>query len=139
MPDISIGDSAVTVSSTASKEVVVVAESVVPGDLLSYNTTNSNWELADADTSVESGSATDSYLRMAISGGAAGQWVTVVGAGETVTMDAVLTKGTVYYASTTAGAITTTAPSSGDYLVIVGYATSTTTLKLLLLSTGVVV
>ncbi len=137
MPDISIGDTAVTVSSDAAVNPILLGATAVPGDVLYYDTVSSSWKLADADASASAGSGTDAYLMMALSGGASGQRIVAAAAGVTVTMDAVLTKGTVYYLSTTAGGMTNTAPSTGDFLAIVGYATSTTTLVLMLKSTGV--
>ena len=94
---------------------------VTAGQWVYQNTTDRLYYLADADalaTSIVSG--------LTLSGGAAGQPVTIATAGN-VTTNAVGTAGAVVLLSTTSGGWAPVADlASGDYITIVGGFTTTT-------------
>jgi hypothetical protein len=72
---------------------------------------------------------------IALNGGATGQPIAVQTAGS-ITVGGTLVAGTAYYLSDTAGGIRTT-PDTGDRVVQLGLATSTTVLALRIQDTGV--
>ena len=102
---------------------------MTPGDLV-YVASDAQVELADID-----GAASAQAIGIVVAGPqgkasfVATEWVDVVVFGP-VTGFSSLTPGALYYGSVTAGDIETAAPagSSGDYLWIVGFAESATTL-----------
>lgn len=104
-------------------------------DVVYFDDSSGSGKLADADVLASS------YVSgVALNASASGNPVNVAGAGTRITVNAVLTKGVAYYASTTAGKICPFADlTSGKYISLVGIAESTTVLRLICVNLGVAV
>lgn len=115
-------DEKVNISGGRLEDVFTAGESLVNGNLC-YLASDGKFYKADADAAA---SAT-SLLAMCTATISADATGTFVVFGRYTTSG--LTAGSIYYVSTTAGAITATRPSgSGDVVRVVGYALSTTVL-----------
>lgn len=97
-------------------------------------------KLADSDTGTAAPAET---IGIAVNDAGIGEMVGVALASnnQSVTFaSAILTKGTVYYLSNTAGGVCPFADlGSADYVTLVGVATSTTVLRLLCIATGITI
>lgn len=115
-----------TVVRTAGNETTKnAAEAISPGQLC-YTTTSDTYGVADNNASGKT-----SVAGMAINTAAAGQPVTVATNGATVSFGAVLTAGQDYVLSSTAGFMCLSSDlSTGQTLSLVGWAPTTSTLKL---------
>lgn len=115
------------------------ASTVTAGQMLYLAASNGNKAtLADSDTGT---AAPAEAIGIACNDAGIGEPVGVAMFGNSVTFaSAILTKGTVYYLSNTAGGICPVADlGSGDYVTLVGIATSTTVLKLYCIASGVTI
>jgi hypothetical protein len=92
------------------------------------------YQLADNDSAT---AAAKSPRGIALNGGSDGQPMSIMTSGS-ITIGATLTAGTAYYLSSTAGGICPLADViSGDNVVLLGVASSTTVLKLNITDSGV--
>jgi len=109
------------------------------GETVYKKTTDSKFYEADCDTTaVAANSEIDDVYGITLNGASAGQPVDVVTSGLIDFGTAILTVGTVYCQSTTAGAICPWADlAATNYVVILGVATTTKILKLGIITTGV--
>jgi hypothetical protein len=135
MADLSITAANVAVGSQSTRlQIVQVGEAVTQGQPLYRDTTTDKYLKADANVAGKiqvagialTPASTDGYVVMATGG--------------LVNLGATLVPGTIYVLSDTVGGIMPTADlSSGDYVVILGTATSATLLSLSIQVTGAVV
>jgi len=132
----------VTVTATevldASDTTVIAGhfgEAVTAGQTVYLKASDGLYWLADADASADTAAAKG----IAMNGGAAGQ-PCEVGIGGTVDPGFTVTVGTIYVLSGTAGGIAPVADlASGDYVTIVGVGITASSLKLLMIVSGVAV
>lgn len=130
MADISVTAASVSAGSDAVLRQRTAGAAITQGQV-TYRTGNTA-NLADADVA---GTATVDGI--AVTSAASGQPVLIMTEG-TLTLNAALTKGQVYVASTTAGGIAPYSDlASGDYVSLLGVATSTTTLVINIQNSGV--
>jgi len=114
-----------------SKKTLLSAAAITQGQSVVQNSAN-KWALADADTS---GSEL-SYVALN-EATAANQPITVITDGD-LGFGAILTANECYVVSNTAGAIQPIGDlASGDYLRVLGFATTTSNLKIQPFSSGV--
>lgn len=136
MVDVTITAANVAIGAGAQTTTYQAGAAINAGQLVYFDSTTGTVKLADADVL-----ASAAVIGMAVSeaAGAAGQFVTVVTKGY-VTMNAGLSKGVTYYASTTAGGVAPFADlGAGDYITVIGTAESTTSLYINPFATGVTV
>lgn len=118
----------------------IAGETVTAGQVLYYKPSDSRWWKADATNNEKSGTATDAYVRIALTGATAGQPVPLFEPGQDLTVNAVLTQGYFYYVSPTSGGISRESDlGSGNFVTLLGQAISTTVLRCSYDSTGTVV
>lgn len=126
MTDISV--TAASVLPTSSTTIVrgIAGATITAGKVLYLEAATNTWKLADNnDASAEVRQAKG----IALNGASAGQPVAVATAGD-VTFNAALTAGIAYYLSDTAGGFGPVADvGSGEYVVLIGVAKSTTVLN----------
>lgn len=124
MADLSITAANVIAAAGAITSVGVAGAAITAGDVVYRDASDDKYKLADAD-SLPAG-VTKVY--MALNGAADGQPITVLKSGD-VALGALLTAGSRYYLSGTAGGIAPEADlASGDAVILLGLAKSTTTL-----------
>lgn len=128
MADISI--TATSVSRVDGNTETANAGATITAGQAVYKDSSSTWQLADTDSAT---AAAHSVYGIALNGGASGQPVTVALAGATINIGATVAVGTIYVLSGTAGGICpTTDLATGDYTFVIGIATTTGRLKLIL-------
>ena len=134
MADLVITASAVLAGSNAIKEAGTAGATITAGQVVYKDADDGKYKLADADAAT----AEERTARgIALNGASDGQPLTVIRSGD-LTMNAVLTAGVDYYLSPTAGGICPQADLlTGDYVVALGYAESTTVLAVQIQYTGV--
>lgn len=135
MADLSITAASVIAGSDSTSEWGVSGATITAGKAVYYDETTSKWKLADCDDATAA-------VRMSAKGGIAlngasdGQPVKVLRSGD-VTIGASLTAGTSYYLSPTAGGICPLADVlTGDTIVLIGVAHSTSVLNVSINYTG---
>jgi len=135
MADISVTASSVLGASSAVKTHGTAGATITAGQVVYLDSTTSTYKLADADSGT---AAAKVPVGIALHGASSGQPLTILERGN-LTLNAVLTAGTAYYLSpTTAGGICPVADvTSGDDVVLLGLATSTTVLAVDIQVTGV--
>lgn len=137
MADLSITAANVAVSASARvNNTANAGETITAGMSVYLKAADGRWWKAQCDGVIaESGSG---VLRgIALHGSLAGQPLAVMEAGDIV-IGATVTVGTEYYVSATAGGICPVADlASTNYLTIVGYAITTTVIRLLMTATGI--
>ena len=127
--DLVITDTNVTIAKGIA-QFAVAAATIVRGVSLYVSATG--LDLTDADVV-----GTAKFAGIALSDGAVGQFITYLPSGS-INVGAVLTVGVVYVVSTGAGKIAPLADlATGDFLTIIGVATTTSKLTLHSLITGV--
>ncbi len=106
---------------------------VTAGQSVYEDATDSNsWKLADNDDTAAKAAA----IGIAMNDALDGQPLQII-TGGTLGLGAILTTGTVYVVSSTPGGIAPWADlTSGEYITVLGVATSTSNLRMLLLATG---
>lgn len=135
MADLSITAASVLAGTDSTSEWGVAGATITAGKAVYYDEATSKWKLADCDDATAA-------VRMSVKGGIAlngasdGQPVKVLRAGD-VTIGATLTAGTSYYLSPTAGGICPLADVlTGDTIVLIGVAHSTSVLNVAINYTG---
>lgn len=105
---------------------------ITAGMVVYQDSADSELKATDADAA-----ATATVKGIALHGASDGQPLQIITEGN-LTLNAVLTKGVVYYMSTTAGGIAPVADlAAGDYISVLGVATSTTNLYVKIINSGV--
>lgn len=126
MADLSITAANVVADSTASRVTGTAGETIAAGKAVYKSSTTNKWMLADSNSAtVEARRATG----IALCGASLNQPVTVLTNG-LVTIGATLTAGLAYYLSDTPGGICPVADiGSGEYVCLLGLATTTAILN----------
>jgi hypothetical protein len=133
MVDVSITATGVLPSGNASIDRSGVAGAAVTAGQVVYKESATGLiKLADCDSATAEAKVP---YGIALNGAATGQPVAVCTSGD-VTVGGTLVGGTAYYLSDTAGGIRTT-PDTGDLVVLLGLAKSTTVLTLRIQNSGV--
>lgn len=131
MADISVTASSVVPTSTAKRLTKTAAVAITAGQVVYVNASD-QLALADNDASTTTATA----VGVALNSCAANQPCSYATEGN-VTFNAVLTAGTIYVLSSTAGGIAPAADlASADYVTIVGVASSTTNMKIHMYASG---
>lgn len=130
MADITITDTNVIKGSNANVEIGVLGATVAAGEIVYKDASDSDkFKLADADSAT---AEVRTGYGMALNGGVSGQPVQVLMTGD-VALGAVLTAGEIYVLSSTPGKIAPKADlSAGEYVNIVGVATTTSNLSVIM-------
>lgn len=124
MTDLVLTAANVVPGSNASIVHGLAAVAVTAGQVV-YESSSGSFSLADDNSGTV---AAKSPVGIALNGAAAGQALAVIKSGD-LTLGAVLTKGTVYFLSDTAGGICPAADlASGENVVLLGIAKSTSVL-----------
>lgn len=107
---------------------------ITAGQMVYYDSATANYKLADCDSAT---AAARSPAGIALHAAATGQPLDILTRGP-ITIGATMTAGVAYYLSGNAGGICPVADlGAGDYPTIIGIATSTTVLDVLLHESGV--
>lgn len=134
MADISITAANVLPGSNARTENGTFGATVTQGQVVYKDASDGKYKLADNDSAT---AAVRAPVGIALNAGANGQPATIQKSGD-ITIGGTLTAGTVYVLSSTAGGIAPQADlASGDDVVILGVAKSTTVLALDIQISGV--
>lgn len=134
MADISITAANVLPGSNARTENGTFGATVTQGQAVYLDASDGKYKLADNDNAT---AAVRRPRGIALNAGSNGQPATIQTSGS-ITIGGTLTAGTVYVLSSTAGGIAPQADlASGDDVVILGVATSTTALALDIQISGV--
>lgn len=125
MADLTITAASVLPGSNAAVVQGTAGEAITAGNVVYQSSTTKKWMLADNDSATAEAKAPQG---IALNGAALNQPVSVQKSGD-ITIGATLTPGTAYYLSSTAGGICPVADvASGDNVVLLGIAKSTTVL-----------
>lgn len=112
----------------------LAGEAITAGQAVYFDRATQTYKLADANTA-----AAARVAGIAVCNAAAGQIVAFQGGGS-YTVGATLVKGTVYFLAPVPGAIGAAAEVlSGDYVTILGVASSTTVMALAIHATGIAI
>jgi hypothetical protein len=134
MADLSITAGNVIAASTARKKSGTAGATITAGQIVHLSPTTSRYILSDADA-VGVGDITE--VAIALNGASDGQPLEVATFGD-VTLGSVLTAGTSYYLSPTAGGIAPVADLlTGDNVILLGVAKSATVLAFKPIISGV--
>lgn len=126
MADISITATAVTAALAHNVTTKPAGATITAGQTVYLDAATGKWLLADADSATV---VARTPTGIALNGGSINQPITVKTSGE-VTMNAVLTLGEAYFQSPVPGGIAPRADVlSGDLLVLIGFARTTTVLN----------
>ncbi len=131
MADLSITAANVTWVSGNPPIVTLAGETITAGQPI-YDDGTGTWYKADANGVAAKQVATG----LAIGGASAGGYFTRVGPGTVVAIGATVVVGNLYFLSDTVGGIADAIPSIGN-VVLIGSATTTAQMKVLLTNTGV--
>lgn len=135
MADLSITVANVVKGTSARTETGIAGATVTAGQMVYLDTADNKYKLADNDSAT---ALVRTVRGMALHGSLAGQPLTVLLSGQ-VSLGAILTVGTVYCLSSTAGGICPAADiASGDYLTVIGVPLSTSILDVMVKESGVV-
>jgi hypothetical protein len=138
MADLSITAANVLASASASTEYGTAGATITAGQAVYYDTADSKWKLADAD-SATAAVRMSSKGGIALNGASDGQPLKVLRSGD-ITIGGTLTAGSAYYLSPNPGGIGLIAEVlSGDYIVFLGIAKSTTVLNVNIIYSGATV
>ena len=125
MPDLSITATAVVSALQPNVTTKAAGATITAGQSVYLDAATNRWLLADCDGAAV---AARTPAGIALNGGAINQPIAVKTSGD-VTINAVLTVGEAYFQSPTPGGIAPRADVlSGDLLVLIGFAKSTTVL-----------
>jgi len=134
MADISVTATSVVPYANEQTAVGVAGETITAGQVVYLNSTTGKLMKADADTAAES-----VCKGIALNGGALNQPIKYQYGGE-ITIGATVAVGTVYVVSATAGGIAPLADlTSGDYVSILGVASTAARIKLNIFNSGIAV
>lgn len=132
--DLTITAASVVAGADAVISNGTAGETLTAGQPVYLSSTSHKWLKADADSAT---AEVRQARGVTLNGAAVNQPITVQ-TGGSLTIGATLTAGAPYWLSGTAGGIAPTADlSTGEYVDLVGLATSTTVLKLTFAYTGV--
>jgi hypothetical protein len=125
MADVSITASAVLAAAGATTKQGTAGATVTAGQVVYQSPTTKKYLLADADSATASAKVP---AGIALNGASDGQPLMILTSGD-LTVNAVLTAGTAYYLSPNPGGVAPLADiASGDNVVLLGLAKSTTVL-----------
>ena len=134
MADISITAANVVKGSNAVVEPGTAGATITAGQVVYKDAADGKYKLADADSAT---AAAKAPRGIALNGASDGQPLSIIRSGD-VTIGATLTAGTAYYCSPVAGGICPLADvASGDDVVLLGLAKSTSVLAVDIQVTGV--
>lgn len=134
MADISITAANVVKGSNAVVEAGTAGATITAGQVVYKDAADGKYKLADADSAT---AAAKAPRGIALNGASDGQPLSIIRSGD-VTIGATLTAGTAYYLSPTPGGIAPLADVlSGDDVVLIGLAESTSVLAVDIQITGV--
>ena len=134
MADLSITAANVVKGSDASTTRGVAGATITAGQVVYKEASSGKFKLADADHATAEVRQPDG---IALHGAADGQPLEVLTGGD-ITIGATVTAGTAYYLSPNAGGIAPLADVlSGDDVVLIGLAKSTTVLRAIIYAPGV--
>ncbi|MBA1345978.1 hypothetical protein [Rhizobium sp. WYCCWR 11146] len=127
MADIVITSTAVLAASNAERDNGIAGETLVAGKPIYLASTTNRWMLADSNSATAEARQPKA---VALNGASVGQPVSFQKSGD-ITIGATLVAGTAYYLSDTPGGICALADvGSGEYVVLIGIAKSTSVLQL---------
>jgi hypothetical protein len=134
MADLTITPANVVASATAVTRNGKSGATIAAGQIVYLDPADAKYKLLDAD-SLPSGGASAAF--MALNGASNNQPITVLQSGD-VTIGAVMTAGTTYCAADTAGAVAPQADlTTGDSVIVLGVAKSTSVLAFRPIISGV--
>ncbi len=138
MADLTITAANVAISDTADARLEIAGEPIAIGETV-FKSTGGSYNLVDIDAvaTAPADSAGTNYALALSEAAAAGQPFAVAKTGASVAFGAILTVNKTYYGSATAGGIADAAPASGDFGVVIGTATTSTTIPLTFHASGV--
>jgi hypothetical protein len=138
MTDLSITAANVVAGSNSNQVVGIAGETITAGQVVYKSSSTGKWMKADANAGTAEARGSDvSNVGIALNGAALNQPLVVHKSGD-ITIGATMTAGIAYYLSDTAGGICPVADiGSGEYVVQIGLATSTTVLAVKPVYTGV--
>lgn len=120
MPDIAIDQTQVFTSEFARLGTGIAGEVITAGETLYFETVTNTLKLASNNSATEA-----NFIGVARVGAASGQPVLFAYSDISFQSGGDVISGTTLYLSTTSGAMTTTEPSSGDYVTVVGVGITT--------------
>lgn len=134
MADLSITATSVLAGGGAKTVEGVAGASITAGQVVYLDSSAGTYKLADNNSATAAARSPDG---IALNGAASGQPIEVLTRGP-ITIGATMTAGVAYYLSATAGGICPVADlTTGHYPTILGIATSTTVLSVLIHESGV--
>lgn len=134
MADLTITAADVVAGSGARTRTGTAGASIVAGEVVYLDSATNTYKLADCDSATAGVRSPDGF---ALHGSLSGQPLTVLESGP-ITLGAVLTAGVAYYLSATPGKVAPVADlATGDYPVILGIATTTSSLNVKIQESGV--
>lgn len=140
MAELTITAANILLSDSTQARLAIAGEAITIGQLVfrSGGVTGSYFKTdADALATTPEDADGSEYALALSTAAAAGQPLALARSGATVSFGAILTVNKTYYAGTTAGAISDTAPASGDFGAVVGTATTTSLMPLRFHGSGV--
>lgn len=134
MADLSITAANVVAAASATKESGIAGATITAGQVVYKDTATNTYKLCDGDSVT---AAVRKPLGIALNGASSGQPLVIAKSGP-VTIGATLTAGTAYYLGDDPGGICPVADvASGDDVVLMGIATSTSVLGVNIIISGV--
>lgn len=134
MTDLTITAANVVAGAGSSKSTGTAGETITAGQAVYLASATKKYMKADANAAT---AEAREAVGIALNGASLNQPLTVLRSGP-VTIGATMTAGTAYYLSDTAGGICPVADiGSGEYVCLIGLATSTTVLSVNIQYTGV--
>jgi len=138
MADVTVTDTAVFVADSVRVSSVEAGAVITAGKVLVYDPVDQDYILASNSTLALSGNGGANQIVLAVGGvAAAGQRISVVGAGVDVTLGGGLTTGRVYVLSASGAISPESDNTTNDWVTIIGYAKSSTVLFFNPQSTGI--
>ncbi len=132
MADLTITPGAVVASSNATRDIGTAGETIVAGKAIFLNAATNKWMLSD-----NNGTGTRQVHGIALNGASLNQPVSMVKSGD-LTVGSVLTAGTDYWLSATAGGVCARADlATGMDTIQIGVAKSATVLTIAIQDPGV--
>lgn len=140
MATITITAANVIATSTGTRSIVQLGEAATAGTFLYLKSSDNKWYKADCTTAEKAGSASPNRIKMALSDGAANQYVAVADSGSSVDVGSVVSKGRYYVLSATAGKMANEGDLVSTNLVtLMGYALDADTFYFDPQPTGIVI
>lgn len=138
MADLVLTPSAILAGAGAKVTSGTAGATIIAGQVVYLDsTTTGKWHHADSDAATAAARGQGANVGIALNGASNGQPIDVLTEGP-ITLGAVLTAGTAYYLSPTPGGICPLADLlTGDYVTLLGLATSTSVLQVAVQYSGV--